>query len=361
MRIAIPISRFERSGGIRVLTILANGMAERGYQVLFVVPRGQHTPTFPLDRRVMVHVVEPNLGQVRHISGLLKKVQLAYGIPSVDIAIANAYMTAYSVWLSTLLSRVRYPHYFVQGYEPLAFGELSDGPTLLGSLKKRVAEYTYRLPLTCVANSRSVADSITNQQSQLPVVLPLGVDTEVFRPLLSTGNKTGQRKVVSTIGNRNRVKRFDLFVEVMRSLHLKAGCEALVITGDRQLELDADVPGRLVYPACDEELSLLYNQADIFLSTSTCEGFGLPLLEAMACGVPVVATDSGGIREFCEDRVNCLIVTSDAPEDLVAATEELLYDEALRSRLIANGLETARLWKWEKLIDRFEELIQSLT
>jgi glycosyltransferase involved in cell wall biosynthesis len=95
-----------------------------------------------------------------------------------------------------------------------------------------------------------------------------------------------------------------------------------------------------------EDLVALYNLADLFVFPSLYEGFGLPPLEAMACGLPVVASTAPALREVLDDAA--LLVH---PQDVVALAEAMaaaLGDEALRSRLREAGLRRAAQFSWER-------------
>jgi phosphatidyl-myo-inositol dimannoside synthase len=103
----------------------------------------------------------------------------------------------------------------------------------------------------------------------------------------------------------------------------------------------------------DEELSDLYERADIFAMTSrnvghSVEGFGLVYLEAAAHGLPVVAHDVGGVSEAVIDGVTGLLIPPDRPVQLAAAFEKLVHDPALRQRLGAAGRERARRNCWQE-------------
>ncbi len=95
-----------------------------------------------------------------------------------------------------------------------------------------------------------------------------------------------------------------------------------------------------------EDLAALYNLADLFVFPSLYEGFGLPPLEAMACGLPVVASTAPALREVLNDAA--LLVH---PEDVAAMAEAMaaaLRDETLRSRLREAGLRRAAQFSWER-------------
>ncbi|MEM2592743.1 MAG: glycosyltransferase family 1 protein [Thermofilaceae archaeon] len=96
----------------------------------------------------------------------------------------------------------------------------------------------------------------------------------------------------------------------------------------------------------DEDLPALYSAADLFVFPSLYEGFGLPVLEAMACGVPVVCSNTSSLPEVAGDAA--LLVNPTDVQALAAAIERALTDEALRASLRARGMERARRFTWEE-------------
>jgi glycosyltransferase involved in cell wall biosynthesis len=122
----------------------------------------------------------------------------------------------------------------------------------------------------------------------------------------------------------------------------------------------ADAPGiDYVTAPSDAEVIRLLREATVFVQTSKHEGFCLPILEAMAAGVPVVCTDADGNRDFCEDGVNCLMPGRD-PQAVAAAISLLLGDPELRQRLAAAGLETAERYRWSTLAPQIPAFFESL-
>jgi len=96
----------------------------------------------------------------------------------------------------------------------------------------------------------------------------------------------------------------------------------------------------------DEELAELYRHACLFVFPSLFEGFGLPPLEAMACGCPVIASDLASLPEICTDAafyVNPLNIN-----EIKTAMQKILYDNRLRNSLIQKGEERAKYFNWQK-------------
>lgn len=96
----------------------------------------------------------------------------------------------------------------------------------------------------------------------------------------------------------------------------------------------------------DEELAEFYNGADFFVFPSLYEGFGLTVLEAMACGVPVIASQIAPIAEVAQDTVHYF--HPDREDELVQSMNRFLTDQVLKEELRVRALNRARQFNWEK-------------
>jgi len=165
-------------------------------------------------------------------------------------------------------------------------------------------------------------------------VLPNYVDTDLFRPL--DGKKT--QGTVLFVGRIATEKNLDSLFEAVIPLDLR-----LILIGEGKLRADlqsrfAELGDRVVWEGNvpNAEIPSYLNQADIFVLPSLYEGHPKVVLEAMACGVPVVGADSPGIRELIEHGETGFLCNPD-PIGIRTALEQLLGDPALRARLGANG------------------------
>ena len=95
------------------------------------------------------------------------------------------------------------------------------------------------------------------------------------------------------------------------------------------------------------DLPSIYCQSDLFLYPSLRESFGIPMLEAMACGVPVITSNTSSMPEVASNAA--LIIDPFKPEEITAAIAQLVNDEALRTRLIAQGLIQAAKFSWKAM------------
>lgn len=103
-------------------------------------------------------------------------------------------------------------------------------------------------------------------------------------------------------------------------------------------------------PATVEELGMLYSGAMVYLQPSLSEGFGLPPLEAMACGVPVIASDVAALPETLGDAA--LLVPPHGPEAWAAAITQLVRDTWARTQLAVAGRAHAATFSWERTADQ---------
>ena len=96
-----------------------------------------------------------------------------------------------------------------------------------------------------------------------------------------------------------------------------------------------------------DEMADLYRSATLMLNSSVVDNTPNSLLEAMACGIPIVSTNVGGIPYLVQDRTTALLVPPGKPEALALAMGEVLDNPALAARLVENGLQVARSCSWE--------------
>lgn len=108
----------------------------------------------------------------------------------------------------------------------------------------------------------------------------------------------------------------------------------------------------------DEDLSALYSGAEVFLFPSLYEGFGIPVLEAMQCGLPVICSNCTSIPEVIGD---CGIqINPHNDEEMVSAMEKMSFDKPFYDECAQKGMERAKLFTWQKCGDIMDEKIQGV-
>ncbi len=193
-----------------------------------------------------------------------------------------------------------------------------------------------------------------------------GVDTDAFNPLhrdaarrSALGVSPGEA-LVTYVGRLAREKHLELLLEAWQTVAPRHPGARLALVGRGPLEEEIRrraIPGvELCGLLTGAELSAAYASADLFAFPSVTETFGNVLLEAMASGLPSVVAAAGGVLDFAEHGRNAWLVAPSSVDALTLGLERLLGDAALRRRLAAGALETARARRWDAIDDLlFEE------
>jgi glycosyltransferase involved in cell wall biosynthesis len=182
-------------------------------------------------------------------------------------------------------------------------------------------------------------------------VVPWGVGP-AFRPGAAAERWASRRPYVLALGRGDRRKNIATLLRAWALLPERARSgRRLILAGApgprRARESRADLPAGVeaVGRVAEEDLPGLYGAAEAFVFPSLYEGFGLPPLEALACGTPVIASRAGSIPEVCAGAA--LYADPLDAAGLAGALDAVLSDPGLRARLGAAGPERAARFRWE--------------
>ncbi|MEM9952721.1 MAG: glycosyltransferase family 1 protein [Chloroflexota bacterium] len=224
--------------------------------------------------------------------------------------------------------------------------------------------------LTCKRARRIIAISESTKQDLVDLlgiapdkvdVTPLGYDRDLFQPLLADKIQTFRQQhdlperfwlYVGTIEPRkNLVTLIEAYAQLPTSERLP-----LILAGGKgwltesifeaiakhKLEDEIRLPGFIP----TDDLPLWYNSADCFIFPSVFEGFGLPVLEAMACGTPVITSNVSSLPEVAQDAG--LILPPTEIDAWVSGLKQAYYDANWRQSASQRGLEIAQTFTWEQ-------------
>ena len=163
-------------------------------------------------------------------------------------------------------------------------------------------------------------------------------------------HEIGRKPFVLAVGSMNPNKNFDGIVRAIERLG-DAPFDIVIAGGVNPRVFGSARP---VLPAAvkhlgyvnDGELRTLYEHASCFVYPSLYEGFGLPPLEAMACGCPVIVSRSASLPEVCGDAA--VYCDPDDPKDIAEKITMLMNDSTLREKLRGKGMERARQFRWDR-------------
>lgn len=202
-------------------------------------------------------------------------------------------------------------------------------------------------------------------------VIPVGVDTKLFRPAKSKGQHltSGELKIL-TIARLHKYKGLNYLIEAMKTVHEEIPDAKLYILGKgpeeqnlrnlvKNLALE-DVIEFVKTPIPNHKMPELYAECDIYVQPSIIEPFGIAVLEAMACGKPVIGTRVGGMIDTIADGETGFLVNS---KDSKVLTERIimLNDEKLRKKLGKNARErVVKRFDWNKIGIEYQRLLNSI-
>jgi len=123
---------------------------------------------------------------------------------------------------------------------------------------------------------------------------------------------------------------------------------------------DNDLINRIILTGyvINTDLPSIYCQSEVFLYPSLRESFGIPMLEAMACGVPVITSNTSSMPEVAGDAA--LLTDPYKPEEITAAMIRITTDEKLRSGLIKKGFEQAAKFSWKAMAEHVRQIYGEL-
>ena len=213
-----------------------------------------------------------------------------------------------------------------------------------------------------LVNSCFSRESVLRAYGVDPTVCYLGVDTTLFRDL-----DLPREDFVVGLGSYDPIKRIELAIEAVallpeprRLVWIGNSGKEDYMTSLSDLAQTSGVDLEMKLNVTDTELVALLNNASLMLCTSRLEPFGFGVLEANACGLPVVAVKEGGFRETIQHGLNGFLVDADA-RSIASAATRIIENPALAKRMGGTAVSMMkRDWNVEASIDRLETILQQI-
>ncbi len=236
----------------------------------------------------------------------------------------------------------------------------------------RLSTSRARVVLTCSASAKSdVVKFFRVKESKIQVV-PLAAESR-FQPLPDTGlagfkaRYALPERYILYIGNHKPHKNVPALVQAFACIRADVAHYLVFLDSEdphcRRTREEVEAAGiadrALFLPGFpDSDLPLLYNAAELFVFPSFCEGFGLPPLEAMACGTPVITSNASSLPEVVGEAG--IMVDPHDVEGLAEAMLKVLGDPELRREMRAKGLAQAKKFSWKETARQTLNLYESV-
>ena len=343
-------------GGFKVHYEYANRMAARGHSVTVLHPSTVEAPAGWKARaaRGAKRVAGRLTDQSRVGWHALREEVLLLSVPDLserfvpaaDVTVATSWATAEMA--SRLSPRAGRKFQIVYDYELWAAAPRA--------LRRRMEE-AFRGGQSCVATSSAVASMLEGAGVRPVACVPCGLDFEAFG--VDVPAEVRDPSAVGFPAREQPTKGTADAVEALRLLRERRGVGAVRARafGPRRMKGLPEWASVKWLPT-EAELRAFYNSVSVFVLPSRFEGWGLPGMEALACGAALVASDSVGVRDYARDGETALVVPRARPDLLAEAVETLLDDDELRRRLARQGEAHVRRYTWESAVDALEALFE---
>jgi len=236
--------------------------------------------------------------------------------------------------------------------------------------KKIISKMVFNSADAIIALTDDMRNELKKYCKKDIIVIPNGIDLEKFKGFSKQAVRDKfkihfNKKVILFVGNLRSVKGIDYLIGAMNSIKEKVPEAVLLLVGDgeqkkeleemvKHLNLEENIifSGKVLNKYIPEYMSA----SDIFVLPSLSEGFPMVILEAMASGLPIVATKVGGIPEVVKDGENGLLVEPKNSKQIAEKVLLLLENNELREKISNNNIEKAKEYSWRNTIDKIEKI-----
>lgn len=358
MKIAILVGLFPPKwlAGTEIATYhLAEHLAQRGNEVHVITSQDEGLPEHSKENGFYIHrIAWPKIRFIGTIS-FWAKICLKIQKIKPDIIHAQNLLSGIPAWASKKLLNIPYA----------VWGQGSD-VYLPGRFIRMASKTILKNADAVLALTEDMKQKMQKLYDRDISVVPNGISPEKFN-IKSGEKKKGNSKTIIFVGRLHPVKGVSYLIEAMAIVHREMTDAKLILVGDgverSKLEelaekLDLNSCIQFMGQVQQERIPMIMQQADLFALPSLSEGFPVVILEAMATGLPIVATNVGGIPDILEEGVNGYLVNSKSPGEIADRILMLLRNDKLREEISANNREKTKLYEWDKVALKAEKEYQ---
>ncbi len=340
MRIVFILPGRGASGGVRVTCAMASHLRDRGHDVRILCRKHDSV----LDRFKRVRDRMFYAGVQDWLAQFAGRVDEFRDLATCQFA-QDELIVAVGMSISAEMERLAFlPNtkvQYIHGATPWA-------PELM--------QRALSIPLPKIIVASYLEEIVTRLgQGEIVGLIHNGVDASEYFPSV-----TEQRDGIGLIYSSHWAKDPETTLAVIAQLsRLHPSIRIRVFGADRR---PSQIPSSMYrrYPSV-QEARQIYCRSHVWMMASQSEGFPAPVLEAMACGCCVVATDCGGTRDMITHGENGFLVPVGDSDEIVKKVEFLLSDSQVRSQISRRAEQTAKQFNWESSINKLEDALTALS
>jgi GalNAc-alpha-(1->4)-GalNAc-alpha-(1->3)-diNAcBac-PP-undecaprenol alpha-1,4-N-acetyl-D-galactosaminyltransferase len=359
MKVTLVIYGLGGGGAERVMSILANYWAAQGWEIaliMLVAPtQAAFYPLHPLIKLKPLGLAENSTNPIAAIRNTWRRVtilrqEIIASQPDVVISFMNSVnvyniLACWNLRIPTIVSEHTYP-----------------GVNDANQIWQFLMKWSYRYADVVTVLTHNAVPFYPAAQGYRTIVMPNPVMTpppvSVTEPLLLTPS-------LLAVGRLDPRKGFDLLLRAFHQIHDRYPDWQLTILGEgsirselEELRSQLQLTDRVHLPGAVKNVRDYLDRADLFVLPSRTEGFPMALCEAMACGLPVIATDClSGPRDIITDGVDGVLVPTEDVEALAAGLAALMSDPAHRQQLALNAPSVLDRFGLDRVMVMWKEAI----
>jgi glycosyltransferase involved in cell wall biosynthesis len=358
MKIAILVRWFppDLGGTERATFNLATQLAKRGHEIYVITSKGEGLQKFEHVNGFKIYRI--SYPEIRFIGSIILWLKIVLKIQQIapEIVHAQDFCMGISAFLAKKVFKIPF---IIWGrgedvYHPL--------------LQQRISNKLI------LQNSRQVISLTKNMQNEIikrygiqSIVIPNGFDIQDLTILKGTPEKKSGHQNVLFVGRLHPVKGIKHLIIAMKDVIAINPAARLILIGEgnekenlvtlsMQMGIQKNV--QFIGEVPHDEVFNYMQQSDLFVLPSLSEGFPGVFLEAMACGLPIIATRVGGIPEILTDNINGYLVEAEDPENLANKIILLLKDDRLRKKMSDNNRNEVKKYSWDNICIKLEKIYE---
>jgi len=365
MQLAFVIYSLQAGGAERVLSIMANHWSGKSQKITVITLDDGSQPSFyDIDYRVQQVSLDVAAASKNGFVGILNNFRRIYklrrAIRAAQPDTIISFMTETNVLTLIATIGVRTPVIVTEHTDPWT--------ALVPGIWSKLRLWLYHRASRVVVLNQRAREFFDKSPGIKTMVMPNPVVIETEKKPDDLNHAVTSEHFIVAMGRLSPEKCFDLLIRAYSRLAAEYSDWNLVILGEGverdSLEALRDelglgdrvkLPGTIRYP------HVVLKRADMFVSSSELEGFPMALCEALACGLPVIATEyHSAVRDIVEDGHNGILVPPGDEETLAATMIRLIEDPRERDRLTTNSVEIGLRFSVKVVMERWEQLLEEV-
>lgn len=343
-------------GGNRVFIELANQLVMKGVNVEIIVPNNSIND-FTINRKIKLNLIgNEATTNIKKLSNLIKAFYFLFKKKDSLVVYSDPIIAIF-------MFKSKKPRFyrFIQADD---FCIYDDGFVLKYKLYiwiyKALCKLSFKRAENFIFNSEFTYyrfKEVSKRNDVPKIIIHPAINHTDFFP--HTVSRNTEKVTLGLFVRNHPLKGFNIFLNVWNNLpeDIIDGIEVILVSKEQVDIKEFKHVCEIINPSNSFEVASILSRLDIFIYTSFAEGFGLPPLEAMACGASVISSKCGGIDDYTKENINCLLYNPYSITELSNCIKHLVKNGNFRNILSQQGIATAKTFTWHNSSEKLKKIL----